>query len=40
LWVKVPPAEVVQFAAVVISGDEEGDRIVESPEVKVSCGWG
>jgi len=34
--VQVPSVEIDQLDTVVISGGEKGDRLVESPEVKVS----
>jgi hypothetical protein len=35
-----PASGTCPVAAVVISGDGEGDQSVESPEVKVPVGWG
>ena len=35
-----PTGRNCPVTAVVISSDKEGDRIIESLEVKVSCGWG
>ena len=34
-----PASGTCPVAAVVISGDGEGDQAVESPEVKVPVGW-